>query len=99
MEFEAYALGFFYASVCTSLSPAEAGKLPTADARLALDELEPIEAQVAEAEAALTDAEALRGDWSTAVAATLGWMDPARPTGGAVLPPGHPLTYFNRPVP
>ena len=27
MEFEAYALGFFYASVCTSLSPAEAGKL------------------------------------------------------------------------
>ncbi len=78
---------------------AEAGKLPTADARLALDELEPIEAQVREAEAALTDAEALRGVWSTAAAATLGWVDPAVPTGGAPLVPGHPLAAFEEAKP
>lgn len=73
---------------------AEAGKLPTADARLALDELEPIEAQVREAETALGDAGALRDGWSTAAAATLGWVDAAVPTGGAPLASSHPLSAF-----
>jgi hypothetical protein len=72
----------------------QAKLIPTPEARLALSELEDMDVDVSAAERTLADADALRMDWTTAVAATLGWVDPTARAGNTPLPPAHELPAF-----
>ncbi len=69
-----------------------------ADYSLASGDLERLERGIKDAERAVQHAQATREGWATAVAATVGWLDPALPAGSVPIAPVEELTAFSEPL-
>ncbi|GDX81048.1 hypothetical protein LBMAG42_28590 [Deltaproteobacteria bacterium] len=73
----------------------QSSSLPPAEYSLASGDLERLERGVKDAEAAVQRAKAAREGWATAVAATVGWLDPALPAGSVPIAPAGEIPAFS----
>lgn len=77
----------------------QSSRLAPADYSLASGDVERLERGVKDAELAVQRAQATRQGWATAVAATVGWVDPALPAGSVPIEPVAEILAFSGPAP